>query len=701
MLARLRTSAWVLLAFLLIAVIAAILVGSFHGAMPSSQSVAWATVAGGAASVMAILFVIYDKIKKANDVRDLNLRETEDDLATVVLAQAEVARSRLLGADDPGDRAANVHFVKGTGRFREVGGVGEGDLASVLAYYESLSPRRLVVVGEPGAGKTVLAFELLIQLLEQRIADKNGPVPVLISAAAYDTRQAWPNWLAKQLALRYTISAGVAARLIAGGRILPIIDGLDEMDPAGAPKRAAVLVTALNASMRGRVRAPVVVTCRRTEYQSLARKVDRATHVGMIPLSGDESADYLRDQFLDEEEQRRWQPVLANLHAYSDGPLAEQLGTPWRLVMSLVAYRDGGDPADMLPPATVLTATAARKYANRIDRWLLSHYVSSIVRRHYPDGHYDGQQVERWLAAIAEGLAWQGTHDRSAIDIRLDQWWEPTAPIATRILHSVVAALPAVPWVIVGIYTRNTHILELSGGLLIAAAFATKSSSKKLRLRGITKREGLWKLARGLVRGLAFGLPFSGVVGIAAGAAGAIVYARTLPGEEGYSIGVVNGLAYAFWIEIACIVASVLAFGTATLLADSSPEAAGPRDAIRSDGRSGIWVGFAFAVIAGGVASIISSLAFGIMAGITIGLVIGLGYGASTWTRYYVTVVIIAARRQGPLRFATFLDWAQKAGLLRTSGVAYQFRHRQLQDWLRLQSRHQGLAMGQGETRRT
>jgi hypothetical protein len=34
-----------------------------------------------------------------------------------------------------------------------------------------------------------------------------------------------------------------------------------------------------------------------------------------------------------------------------------------------------------------------------------------------------------------------------------------------------------------------------------------------------------------------------------------------------------------------------------------------------------------------------------------------------------------------PVGFGAFLDWAAGAGLLRVSGIAYQFRHRQLQDW--------------------
>lgn len=34
------------------------------------------------------------------------------------------------------------------------------------------------------------------------------------------------------------------------------------------------------------------------------------------------------------------------------------------------------------------------------------------------------------------------------------------------------------------------------------------------------------------------------------------------------------------------------------------------------------------------------------------------------------------------LRLPAFLDWCVTAGLLRTSGIAYQFRHREFQEWL-------------------
>jgi hypothetical protein len=70
------------------------------------------------------------------------------------------------------------------------------------------------------------------------------------------------------------------------------------------------------------------------------------------------------------------------------------------------------------------------------------------------------------------------------------------------------------------------------------------------------------------------------------------------------------------------------------------------------------------------------------VSGLTFALTSGLAVQGSSWTRYHITVAITAARRCGPLRFGKFLDWAVHAGLLRASGVSYQFRYREMQDRL-------------------
>lgn len=57
-------------------------------------------------------------------------------------------------------------------------------------------------------------------------------------------------------------------------------------------------------------------------------------------------------------------------------------------------------------------------------------------------------------------------------------------------------------------------------------------------------------------------------------------------------------------------------------------------------------------------------------------------FGLAVWIRYLIGCAL--ARRQGllPRHVGRFLDWAYRANLLRMSGTAVQFRHRERQAWL-------------------
>ena len=117
---------------------------------------------------------------------------------------------------------------------------GEGnELADVLA---RVPTGRLVVLGEPGAGKTMLMVRLVLDLLARRAAGE--PVPFLASAASWDpSGQDLRDWLSTQLVTDYPALAGPppagtagstqAAALLAAGLILPILDGLDEIPEPG------------------------------------------------------------------------------------------------------------------------------------------------------------------------------------------------------------------------------------------------------------------------------------------------------------------------------------------------------------------------------------------------------------------------------------------------------------------------------------
>ncbi|GAB3900989.1 hypothetical protein GCM10029964_089150 [Kibdelosporangium lantanae] len=99
-----------------------------------------------------------------------------------------------------------------------------------------LARQRLVLLGAAGTGKTSLAVLLLLQLIQTRTADDR--VPVLVAASSWDPDRhpEIADWLTERLAEDYphvrAPEVGDAARLLVRHqRILPVLDGLDELAP--------------------------------------------------------------------------------------------------------------------------------------------------------------------------------------------------------------------------------------------------------------------------------------------------------------------------------------------------------------------------------------------------------------------------------------------------------------------------------------
>jgi hypothetical protein len=160
------------------------------------------------------------------------------------------------------------------------------------------------VLGEPGAGKTVVALHLLLDVLEHR-HDREGqpaPVPLRVNAASWDTRAGFTDWLSGVLVRDYSLRPRVAKLLIESGRVLPVLDGLDEMDPPDAPPdRAREALDQLNKTpWRGRA----LIVMRRSRVYEAARALhgdggdaglDASTAVTLRPLTTPEIVRHLDD----------------------------------------------------------------------------------------------------------------------------------------------------------------------------------------------------------------------------------------------------------------------------------------------------------------------------------------------------------------------------------------------------------------------
>ncbi|GGT47862.1 hypothetical protein P6B95_19300 [Streptomyces atratus] len=282
------------------------------------------------------------------------------------IAPAETEhRARLLG--EGGHRVDTVFRHRREPANNAAGAAPEGHLAEAVRYYRELCPGRLVITGDPGAGKTLLALEIVLGLLGDR--QDTDPVPLRVSLRGWDPAVPFEKWFAGRLGA-YGIDAHEARALIRQRRVLPVLDGLDEMDsgPAAGGRRCAVRALAqLNAYQDHAGSGPLVLVCRTAPYRELAgmeMRLREAARVEIAAVIATQATAYLTARCTDPA---RWASVLEQLASTADSPLARVLSTPAWLNVAATVYeeRDPDTMAHLRHPSDLLAfSTVDEIYAH-------------------------------------------------------------------------------------------------------------------------------------------------------------------------------------------------------------------------------------------------------------------------------------------------------------------------------------------------
>ncbi|MGW4238336.1 helix-turn-helix domain-containing protein [Streptomyces sp. NPDC004749] len=591
-----------------------------------------------------------------------------------------------------------------------------GRLESIAETYRSIPSGRLVVLGRSGSGKTILTLRFVLDHLRSRTPAE--PVPVIFSIGAWNpTVITLRDWLTERLtrdhpgtAARGPGSGSLAAALVDSGRVLPVLDGFDEMaDGLRRPALEALNATAL----------PLLLTSRPAEYAAAVEETDvltAAAPVELTDLTLDDLDHYLprttRKTDLTDPGAGAWDSVLKKLREPSPGtpvpPLATVLSTPLMVALARTVYSDTPDR----DPASLLDTERFRSAAE-LEEHLLDNFLPTVYRRRPRPGSrdYDPDRAREWLGHLAHHLTELKTPDLA--------WWRLGNGLrgSTRTLVTALVTGLAIGLVDICVAATFYGLLTPRGllwdgtvvGLLAGVLFGlvhwltytvmgkdVTPSTVRLRIRG---RPGAttWtagpRLVIGTLGGALFGFAYGFLLGLG----------KAYSGKAGLSSALYLGLVDAI---ILCLVfggGAGLVFCLLGVLETplDIASAVGPRSVLDTNRvtmltQLAIWstafgaaVGFGGGMVVDLLQGHVGDIVLVPPDGLTLGTISGLGgalgyiLSLTAWGQWCVlSRVWLPLTGRLPWAVVTFLDDAYQRGVLRQAGAVYQFRHARLQSHL-------------------
>ncbi|MED7929137.1 NACHT domain-containing protein [Nonomuraea sp. LP-02] len=663
----------------------------------------WLLHPGDVDPVSAVFALVGTAVSAISWWRAQRLADTDLQAATIllagrVLAEEKAQRAQLLGRKGK-DAVIDVDFsLHPTGS--PVSAPPNGNLGHVADYFRGLpAPRRLVISGVAGSGKTVLAIELILELLGGRQPD--DPVPVRISATSLDPDLPVKDLLARHLTTTFGLKPVTARTLVEAEKILPVIDGLDEMDETDEPgygSRAARALRALEDYEHGLERCSLVVTCRTDQYDALVadRAAPRgAARVTVKEVTGDKAWRFIQ-AVTDQEDPDRWRPLLDALTRDGD-VLADALATPWRLTLAVTVYEE----RDPLTGRYVRSPQDLTEFSDEpsVREHLLGLFIPARLAAADPAGKGPtAEQTHAWLAVLAGHLRRNESrppfHGRvlSSTDLVLHELW-PLAGNRPRAIGALVALATCLPGVAVVVAAFVLVISQfevvdgqVSGRTVMALGLLLPPGTMALSL--LKEPFDAWRE----VWSPADEVGFRGVRGVRDRRIA--VVEGGLAAAGGSLAGVALALKFGTELPLWVLIMFGLLLGAGMASGRSGEDGpAGPRrgvevrtivrnDAVRTLVAAltfgpglGFILGIWFAELLDGLPA-----ATAVAAGTVFGMSVVASWGPVLSRRYLG--LLLATRGRLPWRLGRFLHRCYDAGLLRISGIAYQFRHRELQDHL-------------------
>ena len=250
-------------------------------------------------------------------------------------------------------------------------------IADIFAELSGLN-QTLLILGQPGSGKTMILLELAREAIAWARTDASEPLPVVFTLASWaQKRLPIGRWLVEELKSKYRIPEKIGQRWVEAEMLLLLLDGLDEVPETLRDD----CVRAINEFQQSNI-MPIVVCCRTEAYELLPDRLALQTAVELQPLTNQQIQTYLQQTEIQTDE-------LAGLLTHNEA-LQELAQHPLLLHIMAVAYQDA--------------AIGSRP----TESTLLHAYAQQMFRHGSTERPFAVAPTMRWLSWLAQQMTQHG-----------------------------------------------------------------------------------------------------------------------------------------------------------------------------------------------------------------------------------------------------------------------------------------------------
>jgi len=253
----------------------------------------------------------------------------------------------------------------------------------------------LLILGEPGSGKTTMLLELTRQLIERTDRNSVPLMPVVFNLSSWTPAQKFSDWLVNELRSKNYTPEKIAAAWVDGDKLILLLDGLDEVT---AENRIAC-IQAVN-DYRSQHAVSFAVCSRRQEYEDLAQQCKLRVQGAVLIQEMDDRqvAEYLG----------KAGSGLQAVHQLlkRDANLQEFARTPLILSILVLTYRNAEEK-------TLKSLEGGEDYRKR----LFSDYIEQMFKHRPGSKEFTSQETRHCLHWMACMMLSQGQSMFSVEDV--------------------------------------------------------------------------------------------------------------------------------------------------------------------------------------------------------------------------------------------------------------------------------------------